>query len=95
VQAINPARNYGNMPLIVLTAPEAQPPRPGTSSEVVSQTSVFLEAIGREHDGVAALSTRGINARVPGSSHYIQQIKPQVVIDAIDAVVAEARASKR
>lgn len=94
VQVINPTRNYGAMPLIVLTATEAQRPPPDATPEATLQTSAFLEAFGRAHDALAALSTRGVNARVPGSSHYIQQIKPQVVIDAINAVVAEARASK-
>jgi hypothetical protein len=30
---------------------------------------------------------------VPGADHYIQRSKPQVVIDAVEAVVAEARAA--
>jgi pimeloyl-ACP methyl ester carboxylesterase len=94
-QVVDPARNYGNMPLVVLTATEAQAAPPGTSAEAVAQTSAFMDAFGLEHDKLAALSTRGINARVPGSSHYIHQIKPQVVIDAVNEVVAEARAAKR
>ena len=43
------------------------------------------------HDDIAALSSRGINARVPGTGHYIHGAKPQVVIDAIEQVVREAR----
>jgi hypothetical protein len=61
----------------------------------VAETQTYLAAFSREHDALAALSTRGVNARVPGTTHYIHQIKPQVVIDAIDQVVAEARAAKR
>ncbi len=57
--------------------------------------AAYLEAFALAHDKLAALSTRGINARVPGTSHYIHQIKPQVVIDAVNEVVAEARAAKR
>jgi pimeloyl-ACP methyl ester carboxylesterase len=93
-QAINPERNYGDMPLIVLTATDAPPPQPGTAPEIVAQGALYLEAFGLAHDEIATLSTRGINARVPGTTHYIHQIKPQVVIDAIEAVVAEARANR-
>ena len=63
--------------------------------EAVEQTARYLEAFSREHDALAALSTRGINARVPGVTHYIHQLKPQVVIDAVEAVVAEARAADK
>lgn len=94
-QVVNRSRDYGSMPLVVLTATEAQAPPPGTSAEAVSQTSVFMEAFDKEHDSLAALSSRGINARVPGASHYIHQLKPQVVIDAVEQVIAEARATKR
>jgi pimeloyl-ACP methyl ester carboxylesterase len=94
-QVINSKRNYGAMPLVVLTATDAPPPRAGTPADVVAETQTYLAAFSREHDALAALSTRGVNARVPGTTHYIHQIKPQVVIDAIDQVVAEARAAKR
>ena len=52
-------------------------------------------ALERAHDELAALSTRGVNARVPGANHNIQGTKPQVVIDAVEAVVAVARAAAR
>jgi pimeloyl-ACP methyl ester carboxylesterase len=94
-QAVNPKRNYGNMPLIVLTATDAPPPRAGTPAEVIAETQPYLDAFSQEHDALAALSTRGVNARVPGTTHYIHQIKPQVVIDAVNQVVAEARAAGR
>jgi pimeloyl-ACP methyl ester carboxylesterase len=93
-QVINPARSYGSMPLIVLTATDSPPSPPGTSTEVVEQGRLYLDAFSREHDKLAALSTRGINSRVPGTSHYIQSIKPQVVIDAVEAIVAEARTAR-
>jgi pimeloyl-ACP methyl ester carboxylesterase len=94
-QVINPARDYGDMPLIVLTATEVQAAPPGSSAEVIEQMAVYSEAFASEHDGLAALSTRGINARVPGAGHYIHRDKPQVVIDAVEAVVAEARTAAR
>ncbi len=88
-------RNYGNMPLIVLTAGAIEPPHPDFSdarnAEIPKQFAEWMRA----HDALAALSTRGVNRTVPDSTHYIHQLKPQVVIDAIDEVVDAARASKR
>ena len=85
---VNPARNYGDMPLIVLSATD-RPPLPGVAPDLLAQ---FIEMINLGHDEQAALSTRGVNARVPGATHAIQEVRPQVVIDAIVAVVAQARA---
>jgi hypothetical protein len=85
---VNPARNYGDMPLIVLSATD-RPPVPGVAPDLLAQ---LIEMINLGHDELAALSTRGVNARVPGATHSIQEVRPQVVIDAIVAVVAQARA---
>ena len=85
---VHPARNYGDMPLIVLSATD-RPPLPGVAPDLLAQ---FIEMINLGHDELAALSTRGVNARVPGATHSIQEVKPQAVIDAIVAVVAQARA---
>jgi pimeloyl-ACP methyl ester carboxylesterase len=90
---VNPARNYDDMPLIVLTAIDRGSPAPGATAEYLAQGTSFIEMIDLGHDELAALSTRGVNARVPGATHAIQQAKPQVVIDAIVAVVAQARAA--
>jgi pimeloyl-ACP methyl ester carboxylesterase len=89
--AIKPERNYGDMPLIVLTAGET-PSLPGQSDAVNAERSLQQAEFRRAHDDLAALSTRGVNRVVADSSHYIQQIRPQVVIDSIDEVVDEARA---
>jgi pimeloyl-ACP methyl ester carboxylesterase len=90
---VNPQRNYRDMPLIVLTATVRPPVAPGTPPEQVAASLAWDEAWNRGHDELAALSTRGINARVPGANHNIQNTRPQVVIDAVEAVVAEARAA--
>lgn len=92
--AVNPARNYGDMPLIVLTATAPLPTPPGATADEAARMAAWAEEWGRQHEQLAALSTRGINARVPGANHYIQRTKPQVVIDAVDAVVGEVRAAK-
>jgi pimeloyl-ACP methyl ester carboxylesterase len=92
---VNPSRDYGDMPLIVLTAGMAPTPPPGASAEQLRAMAALDVEWNRGHDELAALSSRGINARVPGARHDIQGTKPQVVIDAVEAVVAEARAAAR
>ncbi len=89
---VNPHRNYGNMPLVVLTASEFLVP-PDYSAAAKAEIPKFHAEWERAHDAYAALSTRGVNRDVAGSSHDIPQIKPQAVIDAIDEVVGEVRAS--
>ena len=90
---VNPSRNYRDTPLIVLSA-TVQPEPPNLSDAQRAEIDKFNEVMGQKHDELAALSTRGVNARVPGASHDIQHTKPQAVIDAIDQVVSEARESK-
>jgi pimeloyl-ACP methyl ester carboxylesterase len=92
--AINSTRDYRDMPLIVLTATAVGPAPPGASPAALQQAALWRDAFSRAHDDLAKLSTRGVNARVPGADHYIQRSKPQVVIDAVEAVVAEARADR-
>jgi pimeloyl-ACP methyl ester carboxylesterase len=89
---VNPRRHYGAMPLIVLTAGDYAPD-PGMSAAAVAEIPAFQAAFRAGHKAYAALSTRGVQRTVPGTTHYIQQIKPQVVIDAIAEVVDEARAA--
>ena len=92
---INPARNYGDMPLVVLTATASTPQPPHAPAEFLAALASWELEWSRGHDELAALSTRGVNARVPGTNHNIQGTKPQVVIDAVEAVVAEARSAQR
>lgn len=87
---INPGRAYGAMPLIVLTATKVQP-LPDPSPEVAKDLSLFMIAFNRGHDDIAALSTRGVNRPVSDAAHYIHHEKPEAVIEAIEAVIAEAR----
>jgi pimeloyl-ACP methyl ester carboxylesterase len=92
-EVINPTRNYGAMPLVVLTATVRPPSPAAATAEQLAQAGAVDEQWNRSHDELAALSTRGINARVPGANHYIQRSRPQVVIDAVEAVVREVRAA--
>ena len=68
-------RNFGSLPLIVLT-----------QSEDVGPDRSWVKA----HDQIAALSTVGENRVVPDSSHMIMFDQPQAVIDAIDEVLNQA-----
>jgi len=80
-------RSLGSMPLVVLTASDTTK-TPGAPPEEVAAADKAWSGL---HDGIAALSTRGVNRRVEGAGHYIQIQKPQVVIDAVAEVVAAAR----
>jgi len=88
--AINPARNYGDMPLLVLTASEFNSP-PDYSDAAKAEIPAFEAEWRRGHDAYAALSTRGVDRIVPGTTHDMPDEAPQVVIDAIEQVVREAR----
>ena len=93
---VNPTRSYGTMPLIVLTAtkdPAAWPP--GFTQAAQDELPAFKSVWSRGHDEYAALSSRGVNRLVSDSTHYVQYYQPQVVIVAIEEVVAAARKDAR
>jgi pimeloyl-ACP methyl ester carboxylesterase len=85
-------RKWNDMPLLVLTRgdydigmpPEFKP------SDRDGMKSVWLAM----HSEMAALSSAGQLRTVPGAGHSIQRDKPQAVIDAVNEVVAAARAPK-
>jgi len=81
-------RKLGAIPLVVLTASDTTK-APGMPQAEIDASA---RAWGHLHDEIAALSSRGVNRLVEGSGHYIQNQKPQVVIDAVAEVVAAARA---
>jgi pimeloyl-ACP methyl ester carboxylesterase len=83
----NPSRDYGDLPLIVLTQGAGlQFPR-ATAAQTTALTAGWLQW----HDDYARLSRQGVNLVVQGAGHNIQDDKPQAVIGAIDAVLAAAR----
>jgi pimeloyl-ACP methyl ester carboxylesterase len=92
---IKPDRNYGNMPLIVLAAGDDGAPPPDLPEAIRAEIPVQAAEWRRGQDDLARLSTRGVNRVVADSTHYIQQIKPQAVIDAIDEIVDQVRADQR
>jgi pimeloyl-ACP methyl ester carboxylesterase len=96
-QAINPTRNYRDMPLIVLAAVDrfAAPGAPPLTEEQKAQMAAADAEMAKGQAELAALSTRGAITPVPGANHYIQRTKPQAVLNAVAKVVGEARASSR
>ena len=85
----NPARDYGDIPLVVLTAGAT----PTDLPEPVLAAWPQHEAVWmRGHDAVAALSSRGVNRVIPDAGHYIQMDRPDVVIATVIEVVEAARA---
>ncbi len=79
--------SLGDMPLIVLTR-WPSPPGPGQTQAERDALNKMWESL---HDAMAAESTRGANRTVPGSGHFIQWDRPQVVVDSILEVLTEAR----
>jgi pimeloyl-ACP methyl ester carboxylesterase len=79
-------RDFGGMPIIVLTrAP--QPPGKDVTQQEQDQRTVAWEQM---HNEVAAMSTHGVNEIVPRAGHLIQYDRPEVVIDAIRQALAIA-----
>jgi pimeloyl-ACP methyl ester carboxylesterase len=89
-EVVNPKRNYGDMPLIVLTAGR-HPMPPSIPADVREQAALYFRTLASAHDAYAALSTRGRSQLVPDSGHLIQLENPAAVIEAIRSVLAEIR----
>ncbi len=77
-------RSLGDMPIIMLTAGRLPPNVPA------DQADAWRSALCAMHDEFAALSTRGVR-RTVDAGHGIQVEKPEVVIAAIEEVLAVAR----
>ena len=87
---VNPERNYGSIPIRVLTTSD---PPPGTPADALAARPPFAAEWLRAHDAMAALSTAGINKTVAGSSH--NDFKPEVVISTVGEVIDKARTNLR
>lgn len=83
-------RNYADIPLVVLSA-DTSPPPPEWSDEQVAELAVFDALRYAGHREFAAMSTRGVQRTVPGSTHDIHQTHPEVVIAAIREVLRQSR----
>lgn len=93
--AVNPARNYGSMPLVVLSAPKQVELPPGLTPErqalLRAEAQAAFAEVSKGHEELATLSSIGIRRLVPNVGHYIQADDPDVVIEAIAEVVDAAR----
>jgi pimeloyl-ACP methyl ester carboxylesterase len=78
-------RPLGALPLIVLTRGELSRDIPA------DQARTEWTLLNRKHEELAQLSTIGTNRVVPGANHYIQIDKPDVVIDAVEEILAATR----
>jgi len=85
-EVVSARRALGDMPLIVLTAGRSASPQ-GLSE---SQTEAYRQVKIAMHDEIASLSPRG-QRRTVDAGHGIQLEKPEVVIAAIEEVLAIAR----
>ena len=80
----------GDMPLAVLSH-DPDKPSADLLPDLAKPTNEAWEKMQQE---LAHLSTRGTQAIAKGSSHYIQLDRPDMVIDAVRAVVDQARAAR-
>lgn len=83
----NPDRDYGDMPIVVLTAGEEPTDITEDMTDWPAQSAAWLDG----HRDLAALSSKGVNRIIPDAGHYIQIDRPDVVIAAILEVVEAAR----
>jgi pimeloyl-ACP methyl ester carboxylesterase len=91
IEARQAMRTWGDLPTIVLTAGIVA--REDGQSDAIHEE--FVRRWKTAHDALAARSSGGESILVTGSHHFIQLDQPQVVIDAISRVIAEARRERR
>lgn len=82
-------RDYGNMPLIVLTAERPQNPNQTAAESELAATAWTSWKAG--HDEIASRSRNGASVVVANTSHFIQLDRPDAVIEAVTKVVEAAR----
>ena len=80
--------SLGDLPLAVLShdpdKPSAEPP-----ADLAKPAN---DAWGKMQEELAHLSTRGTRTVAKNSGHYIQDDRPDLVVEAVHAVVDQARA---
>ncbi len=85
-------RQWGAMPLIVLTRGDYNKDMPPTFSK--ADRDGMKKVWVAMHDEMTALSSAGQHRTIEGAGHSIQRDKAQAVIDAVNDVVKAARAKK-
>jgi pimeloyl-ACP methyl ester carboxylesterase len=92
--AIDAKRDYGTMPLIVLSAGKSIASPQGASAAAQADSGHLRTEWTKGQTELAALSRRGEQRLVPESDHYIQLRRPDLVIAAVNQILAEARTPK-
>ena len=77
--------------LLAVLSHDPDKPSADLPADLAMPTNEAWEKMQQE---LAHLSTRGTQAIAKGSSHYIQLDRPDMVVDAIRAVVDQARAAQ-
>jgi pimeloyl-ACP methyl ester carboxylesterase len=89
-QLVTARKLYGEMPLIVLTRSDYDK---GMPPEFTAQNRTAMAKVWSQmHDEMTVLSSAGQHRVIKGAGHFIQGDQPQAVIDAVNEVVATARA---
>lgn len=86
-----PLRPLGSLPLVVLTADHHPVPVPGFDQ---AERARFWSVWKQGHDRLARLSTVGEDRVVAGSSHFIQNDRPDAVLAAVSEIVADVRGER-
>lgn len=85
-QARATRRDFGDMPIIVLTRSAPPPGKGVTQAEQDRRTLLLLQM----HNELAGMSTHGVNEIVPRTGHLINYDRPDIVVDAIHQALAIA-----
>lgn len=85
-QAVNPSRNYRDIPLIVLTRPKEKIPAE-VPVALHPEVEASIDLWSAMHLELASLSTRGHQRIIPGADHLIPTKKPEAVVQAIRDVL--------
>ena len=83
-------RPFGAWPVQMLTRGDSAMPG-GDKAEQAAADKVWREM----HVETMRLAPRGVHRVIAGAGHYIQQDKPDAVVDAVAEVVAQVRAARR
>ncbi|HEX5425228.1 MAG TPA: hypothetical protein VFW94_16895, partial [Candidatus Acidoferrales bacterium] len=84
-QEVRAAGDFGDKPLIVLTAGDSDAEMPGVSQR---DANAFLEAwVGRLQPRLVDLSTNGSQLVLLNSDHLIPFEQPQAIVDAVKEVI--------
>jgi pimeloyl-ACP methyl ester carboxylesterase len=88
---INAERDYGSIPLTILSASRSFVAPEGASTTVRAEIAREQEELSKGHLELASLSRAGERRQVSDAGHYLQLERPDVVISAVIDVVSKAR----